>query len=114
MSMQDRIDMYNRDLEDQSREDAGNMDRPERVRKASVVFDQPQVTITGGVLNVVETASQNTEVEVHQVRPGHRSGQVRNNIISSVQAPPPTTNQPVSKTRKVSKVSMFDFVPEEN
>jgi len=95
MSMQDRIDMYNRDLEDQSREDAGNMDRPERVRKASVVFDQPQVTITGGVLNVVETASQNTEVEVHQ-------------------APPPTTNQPVSKTRKVSKVSMFDFVPEEN
>ena len=78
MSMQDRIDMYNRDLEDQNMEDAGNNDRPERVRKTSVAFDQPKVTIIGGVLNVVETASQSAEVEidVHQVRQGRRSGQV--------------------------------------
>ena len=82
MSMQDRLDMYNRDLEDQNledAEDAGKTARPERVRKTSVLFDQPQVRVLGGVLNVVETEtpSLSTEVEVHQVRPG----QVRFNVI---------------------------------
>ena len=130
MSMQDRLDMYNRDLEDQNLEDledAGNTARPERVRKTSVLFDQPQVTITGGVINVVETeaASLNTEVEVHQVRDQVIRGLKLYNDMSPLQAPlqaslqapvqaPPPTNQPAnSKTRKVSKVSMFEFVPEE-
>ena len=58
MSMQDRIDMYNRDLEDQDMEDAGNMEGAEKVRRISVVF--------GGAQEAEETAS--TEVEVHQVR----------------------------------------------
>ena len=43
-------------------EELGNTNRPERVRKTSVVFDQPQVTTIGGVLNVVEAGSLSTEV----------------------------------------------------
>ena len=62
MSMQDRIDMYNRDLEDQDLEDAGNMEGAEKVRRISVVF--------GGAQEAEETTgpSPSTEVEVHQVR----------------------------------------------
>ena len=49
------------------------------------MFDQPQVTITGGVVNVVETEtpSLSTEVEVHQVRPGQfRCGLMLSNVIT--------------------------------
>ena len=69
MSMQDRIDMYNRDLEDQNMEDAGNMEGAEKVRRISVVF--------GGAQEVEEMtgSSLSTEVEVHQVR--ERRGELR-------------------------------------
>ena len=56
MSMQDRIDMYNRDLEDQDLEEPGNTELHERVRKTSVVFNQPQTSIDG-VQHVVEAES---------------------------------------------------------
>ena len=61
--MQDRLLVYNRDLEE-----AGNVGSVERVRKTSVLFDQP-MTMIDGVDNVVEPDSEITEVEVHQVRP---------------------------------------------
>ena len=69
MSMQDRIDMYNRDLEDQNMEDAGNTEGAEKVRRISVVF--------GGAQEVEEMtgSSLSTEVEVHQVR--ERRGELR-------------------------------------
>ena len=57
--MQDRLELYNRDLEE-----ASSLERVERVRKTSVVFDQP-ITMTG---DVVESDSERTEAEVHQVR----------------------------------------------
>ena len=59
LSMQDRLELYNRDLEE-----ASSLERVERVRKTSVVFDQP-ITMTG---DVVESDSERTEAEVHQVR----------------------------------------------
>ena len=57
--MQDRLELYNRDLEE-----ATSLERVERVRKPSVVFAQP-ITMTG---DVVESDSERTEAEVHQVR----------------------------------------------
>ena len=95
--MQDRIDMYNnRDLEDQQFDEPPvAAEGPDRVRKTSrVMFDHPQVVNIEGEVNVVETA---TEAEVH-----HGPG-------------PAALNKPAaSRIRKVSKVSMFDFVQEEN
>ena len=93
MSMQDRIEMYNnRDLEDQQTgEPVAVGQDTERVRKTSRVMFPPQVVHIDGVANVVEAA---TEAEVHQV--------------------PQTPNKSATRARKVSKVSMFDFVQEEN
>ena len=90
MSMQDRVDMYNRDLEENSKVEP----EEEKVRRTSrVMFDPPRVESNEDVVTVGETPS--TEAEVHQV--------------------PQQGNKPAStRTRKVSKVSMFEFVPEEN
>ena len=86
--------MYNRDLEDQQiDEPTAVAEGPDRVRKTSrVMFDHPQVVNIEGEVNVAETA---TEAEVHHG--------------------PVALNKPAaSRIRKVSKVSMFEFVQEEN
>ena len=90
MSMQDRVDMYNKDLEETSKVEQ----EQEKVRRTSrVMFDPPRIESNEDVVTVVETSS--TEAEVHQV--------------------PQQGNKPAAtRTRKVSKVSMFEFVPEEN
>ena len=94
MSMQDRLDMYNRDLEDHQMDEAVAIeDGRGRVRKTSrVMFDPPQVVNIEGEVKVVESA---TEAEVHQT-------------------PSAPSKPAASRARKVSKVSMFEFVQEEN
>ena len=89
LSMQDRVELYNTALELDTEAEEAALARP-RVRKSSkVMFEAPRpaLEVTAEGVRVVERV----EAEVQQ-------------------EPPPAS----ARTRKVSKVSMFEFVPEEN
>ena len=86
LSMQDRVELYNTALELDTEAEEAATARP-RVRKSSkVMFEAPRpaLEVTAEGVRVVEAEVQ--------------------------QEPPPAS----ARTRKVSKVSMFEFVPEEN
>ena len=88
--MQDRVELYNTALELDTEAEEAALARP-RVRKSSkVMFEAPRpaLEVTAEGVRVVERV---VEAEVQQ-------------------EPPPAS----ARTRKVSKVSMFEFVPEEN
>ena len=90
LSMQDRVELYNTALELDTEAEEAATARP-RVRKSSkVMFEAPRpaLEVTAEGVRVVERV---VEAEVQQ-------------------EPPPAS----ARTRKVSKVSMFEFVPEEN
>ena len=97
LSMQDRVELYNTALELDTEAEEAATARP-RVRKSSkVMFEAPRpaLEVTAEGVRVVERVERDTvrvvEAEVQQ-------------------EPPPAS----ARTRKVSKVSMFEFVPEEN
>ena len=97
LSMQDRVELYNTALELDTEAEEAATARP-RVRKSSkVMFEAPRpaLEVTAEGVRVVERMERDTvrvvEAEVQQ-------------------EPPPAS----ARTRKVSKVSMFEFVPEEN
>ena len=94
LSMQDRVELYNTALELDTEAEEAATARP-RVRKSSkVMFEAPRpaLEVTAEGVRVVERdAVRVVEAEVQQ-------------------EPPPAS----ARTRKVSKVSMFEFVPEEN
>ena len=97
LSMQDRVELYNTALELDTEAEETATARP-RVRKSSkVMFEAPRpaLEVTAEGVRVVERVERDTvrvvEAEVQQ-------------------EPPPAS----ARTRKVSKVSMFEFVPEEN
>ena len=91
--MQDRVELYNTALELDTEAEEAATARP-RVRKSSkVMFEAPRpaLEVTAEGVRVVERDAVRVEAEVQQ-------------------EPPPAS----ARTRKVSKVSMFEFVPEEN
>ena len=93
LSMQDRVELYNTALELDTEAEEAATARP-RVRKSSkVMFEAPRpaLEVTAEGVRVVERDTVRVEAEVQQ-------------------EPPPAS----ARTRKVSKVSMFEFVPEEN
>ena len=93
LSMQDRVELYNTALELDTEAEEAALARP-RVRKSSkVMFEAPRpaLEVTAEGVRVVERDTVRVEAEVQQ-------------------EPPPAS----ARTRKVSKVSMFEFVPEEN
>ena len=93
LSMQDRVELYNTALELDTEAEEAATARP-RVRKSSkVMFEAPRpaLEVTAEGVRVVERDAVRVEAEVQQ-------------------EPPPAS----ARTRKVSKVSMFEFVPEEN
>ena len=94
LSMQDRVELYNTALELDTEAEEAATARP-RVRKSSkVMFEAPRpaLEVTAEGVRVVERETVRVvEAEVQQ-------------------EPPPAS----ARTRKVSKVSMFEFVPEEN
>jgi len=86
MSMQDRVEMYNTVLE-MEQEDKKEPETIQR-KNSKVMFEPPQLEVTNENEKVV---TEEVEAEVHQK-------------INVPMAP---------RSRKVSKVSLFEFVPEE-
>jgi len=93
MSMQDRVEMYNTVLEIEQ-EDKEQKPKTIQRKNSKVMFEPPQLEVTKETnKNDDEAAAkvEEVEAEVHQK-------------ISVQQAP---------RSRKVSKISIFEFVPEE-